>query len=56
MEFFFVKSKVWGYRSDEGKFYSMLNPENHKETKEIFLNAEKLLKFLPKPTIIPTKD
>jgi len=34
----------------------MLNPENRKETKEIFLNAEKLLKLLPQPTIISTKD
>ena len=46
---------LW-YGSDEGKFYSMLNPENHKETKEIFLNAERLLKFLPQPTIGITKD
>jgi len=34
----------------------MLNPENHKETKEIFFNAEKLLKILPKTTIISTID
>jgi hypothetical protein len=46
---------LW-YGSDEGKFYSMLNPENHKETKEIFLTAEKLLRFLPQPTIIFKED
>lgn len=36
---------------DQEEFLSMLNPNNYKETKEIFLNAEKLLQFLPQPTI-----
>jgi len=38
-------------RIDQEEFMSMLNPDNYKETKEIFLNAEKLLQFLPQPTI-----
>jgi hypothetical protein len=36
---------------DQEEFLSMLNPNNYKETKKIFLNAEKLLQFLPQPTI-----
>jgi len=41
---------LW-YGSDEEEFKSMLNPNNYKETKEIFLNAEKLLRLLPQRTI-----
>jgi hypothetical protein len=39
------------YKSDQEEFISMLNPNKYKETKEIFLNAEKLLHLLPQPII-----
>ena len=42
---------LW-YSIDEEEFISILNPNNYKETKEIFLKAEKLLLLLPQPTII----
>lgn len=45
---------LW-YGSDEEKFIRMLNPKNHKETKEIFVRAEKLIKLLPQLTIIITE-
>jgi len=41
---------LW-YKSDEEKFYRILKPKNIKETKEIFLKAEELIKLLPQPTI-----
>jgi hypothetical protein len=37
---------------DQEEFISMLNPNKYKETKEIYLDAEKLLHLLPQPTII----
>jgi len=40
------------YSSDPAKFDRMLNPNNYKETKEIFLKAEKLIKLLPQPPVI----
>jgi hypothetical protein len=36
---------------DQDKFKSMLQPSNYRETKEIYLNAERLLKLLPQPPI-----
>jgi len=42
---------LW-YVSDLAKFDQMLNPDNFQETKKIFLEAEKLLKLLPQPSII----
>lgn len=43
------------YKSSEDKFIRMLNPKNYKETKEIFVKAEKLIKLLPQSTIVITE-
>lgn len=40
------------FGSDLVKLERMLDPNNYEETKEIFLDAEKLLKLLPQPSII----
>lgn len=44
---------LW-YGSNKEELISMLKPHNYKETKEIFLEAEKLLKLLPQPIIVVT--
>lgn len=41
---------LW-YKSNEEKLIRMLRPKNYKETKEIFLKAEALIKLLPQPII-----
>jgi len=41
---------LW-YKSNEQKLIRMLRPKNYKETKEIFLKAEALIKLLPQPII-----
>ncbi|MGB7296676.1 MAG: hypothetical protein WBC70_13915 [Candidatus Aminicenantales bacterium] len=42
---------LW-YGCDLEKFERMLDPNNYKETKKIFQEAEKLLSLLPKPSIV----
>lgn len=41
---------LW-YKSNEEKLIRVLRPKNYKETKEIFLKAEALIKLLPQPII-----
>jgi hypothetical protein len=41
---------LW-YKSNEEKLIRILRPKNYKETKEIFLKAEALIKLLPQPII-----
>jgi len=45
---------LW-YESREEKLVRMLNPKNYKETKEIFVKAEKLIKLFLQPPIIITE-
>jgi len=39
------------YCKDPAKLDGILNPNNYKETKKIFLEAEELLKLLPQPSV-----
>jgi len=42
------------YGVSQEELTSMLNHNNFRDTKEIFLNAEKLLKILPQPIVAVT--